>query len=584
MAPTTTRTLVRLLIAAALIVVGAMLLPRPLLTLQMSVWAIAAGLLVWSGTLAVGARARWGMWVASVAAALAAVAVIVFTSPVVRSFPVILAVALAAGAVLLALRAFRRSAPLERSLRIAHAIACAAGAVLVWLWPDVALLLLGWALAAALIATGIVMLWRELRPARLTRRSRRPHPALRITGAVAALVLVAGAGAGSVWLRTGIHHPDDFYSWSGPVPETPGELLRVSAYDGEVPEGARALRILYSTTYSDGTPALASAVVAIPLTTGTGERTVMAWQHGTTGVARACAPSLTTDALTEYAIPGISRMIERDWVVVATDYPGQGTAGKYPYLIGEGEGRSTLDGVRAARQLDDAQASDRVLLWGHSQGGHATLWAAQLADDYAPELNVLGVAALSAAADPLALAEKITGAGASASDPTHTGMSALGSAVSSYVVVPYADEYDDISVAALTHPAGAAFVETGASRCAVDRNMLVTVLVAVALGDEDQLYRLDLTEGPVHDRLVENIAGTDQPAPVFLGQGTDDEVIPIAIQRDLDARLCAASVPVEAHEYAGRTHMGVIAEGSPLIDDVFTWVDTVLAGAEPSGC
>lgn len=579
MAPTATRTLVRLLVAAALIVVGSVLLPRPLLMLQVTVWAVAAALLMWAGSLAVGARGRWGMWVGSVVVAAAAIAVLVFTSPVVEAFPPVLAVVLLINAVRLQVRALRGSGKLDAILRTALALSCAAAAVLVWSWPDVALLLLAWVIAAGLVATGILLLWRVLRPARRTPDARSPHPAVRIIGAVVTVALVATAGVGALWLRHGVHQPDGFYAWSGPVPTTPGELLRVSSYEGTAPTGSTALRILYSTTHSDGSPAVASAIVAIPAATSGGERTVVAWQHGTTGVAQSCAPSLASEALGEDAIPGISRMIERDWLVVATDYPGQGTSGRYPYLIGEGEGRSTLDGVRAARQLDDAHASNRVMLWGHSQGGHATLWAAQLADDYAPELSVVGVAALSAAADPLALAQRITGAGT-----PDAGMSPLGNAITSYVVVPYADEYDDISVTALTHPAGATFARAGATRCAVDRDMLVTVMVAVALGTEDRLYRLDLTRGPVHGRLVENIAGTDIPAPVFLGQGTDDEVVPIAIQRDTDARLCAADVPVDAHEYPGRTHMGVIAAGSPLIADLFAWADTVLAGAKPSSC
>lgn len=116
-------------------------------------------------------------------------------------------------------------------------------------------------------------------------------------------------------------------------------------------------------------------------------------------------------------------MIDRGWAIVATDYPGVGTAGRYPYLIGAGEGQATLDGLRALRQVDDAHASNRVMLWGHSQGGHATLWAAQIAADYAPDLDVVGVAALSSATDPLAVSKLIIEGPASA----------LVNAVTSYV-------------------------------------------------------------------------------------------------------------------------------------------------------
>jgi pimeloyl-ACP methyl ester carboxylesterase len=56
-----------------------------------------------------------------------------------------------------------------------------------------------------------------------------------------------------------------------------------------------------------------------------------------------------------------------------------------------------LDAARAARQLDGAGAGGRVVLAGHSEGGHAVLWAAELATSYAPELQVTGVAALAPA-------------------------------------------------------------------------------------------------------------------------------------------------------------------------------------------
>lgn len=393
-------------------------------------------------------------------------------------------------------------------------------------------------------------------------------------GGLVAVFAVAAAGVGSAQLLGTVPRAGAFYTWSEPVPEEPGTLLRTEPYEGEAPSGASAYRILYSTTYSDGSPALASAVVAVPNTPSAEPRLMLAWQHGTTGVSQPCAPSLTADALTDEAIPGASHAIERGWVVVATDYPGQGTAGRYPYLIGQGQSRATLDGVRAVQQLQGADASTRTLLWGHSQGGHATLWAGQIAADYAPELDVVGVAALSSASDPLALARRVLAAG---SGP-------LADIVTSLVLVPYADEYPDITFDDTVHPAGHTFVESFASRCPNQAVTLVSALTAVSLGADAPLYEIDLASGPVHDRLRDNIADAVMTAPLFLGQGTEDESVPIQIQRDLSASLCAAGRTVVTHEYAGRTHMGVVAAGSPLLPDLFTWTDEVLAGQSPSNC
>ncbi len=95
---------------------------------------------------------------------------------------------------------------------------------------------------------------------------------------------------------------------------------------------------------------------------------------------------------------GLGRNAEPEgYIVVATDYPGLGTDGIHPYLIGESEGRAVLDSVRAARDLPDSGASDRFAVWGHSQGGHAALYTGELAARYAPELKLVGVAAAAPA-------------------------------------------------------------------------------------------------------------------------------------------------------------------------------------------
>ncbi|MBN9177918.1 MAG: hypothetical protein J0I43_11190 [Microbacterium sp.] len=589
----------RVVVAAACVVGGLWLFPRPLTTLQLLVWAAAVLLVAWAVRLASGARGRAGSWVGAALALVGAVAALLFTSEVVQALPAVIALGLVALAVRLLVRGASTGA--RRATDAAFVVAGAVAAALVWVWPDVALLLLAWLVAVALVVGGVREGWHALRgrpsraaaraPGRIvsagtrspgtqspgTQSPGRRSTGIRVTAAVAAVALAAGVTAGSVWALRDVQPIDDFYVWSGAVPAEPGALLRTAAYEGVSPSGATAQRILYATTRADGSAAVASAVVAIPTATSTTPRDVLAWEHGTTGVAQSCAPSLLPDALEDRGVPGIEKMIERGWIVVATDYPGQGTGGRYPYLIGEGEGRATLDAVRAVRQLDGVDASPETWLWGHSQGGHAALWAGQIAADYAPELRVRGVAALSAAADPLAMAERVAGAGATP----------LGDVITSYVLVPYADEYDDISIESVTHPAGATFARAAASRCVLDTGTAATLLVALGLGTDDELYRIDLSAGAVHDRLTANAATGTVGAPLYLGMGTADEVVPIAIQRDLAVRVCAASTAgaaVSAHEYAGRSHMGVVAADSPLIGDLFAWADAVAAGGAPTTC
>jgi fermentation-respiration switch protein FrsA (DUF1100 family) len=122
---------------------------------------------------------------------------------------------------------------------------------------------------------------------------------------------------------------------------------------------------------------------------------VVSWAHGTIGAADACAPS-------KNAMPGaydqklLTRWLKAGYAVVRTDYEGLGTPGPHPYLIGTSAGRSVLDMVRAARKLDD-RIGKRVVFAGHSQGGHAALFAGALARRWTPELTVRGTLALAPA-------------------------------------------------------------------------------------------------------------------------------------------------------------------------------------------
>ncbi len=117
---------------------------------------------------------------------------------------------------------------------------------------------------------------------------------------------------------------------------------------------------------------------------------VVSWAHGTTGIADECAPSLG-GPLTVWAA---NDLLDRGYVVTATDYEGLGTPGRHPYIVGESEARGVIDSVRAARALlgSDVVSADYAV-WGHSQGGHATMFVLHIADTWAPELHLEGVVA-----------------------------------------------------------------------------------------------------------------------------------------------------------------------------------------------
>ena len=168
-----------------------------------------------------------------------------------------------------------------------------------------------------------------------------------------ALVVLAGSAWWvNGWLADGSPVVDAFYDAPAVAPDEPGVLIRADEYLGQAPSGGRVQRILYSTTDAVGVRAIASALVISPIDPPPGPRPVISWNWGTTGVTRGCAPSLMTSTATRWAIPAVDQALERGWVVVASDYSGRGADGRFPYLIGEGEARSSIDAIRAARQLD----------------------------------------------------------------------------------------------------------------------------------------------------------------------------------------------------------------------------------------
>ena len=245
--------------------------------------------------------------------------------------------------------------------------------------------------------------------ARHPQKPRRRHPAV-LAFFAAALALIGGAVAVGEARLIGdaVEQRDLAAFYEQPADALDGEagtLVRSEELVG-VPFDARAWRIMYRTTDVHGDIVVSTGVVVTPLGTPlnpvpAGGRTVLSWGHPTTGSAADCAPSRGFDPYE--LIEGMRLLLDRGYTIAATDYVGMGTAGPDSYLVGDTGGNAVLDAVRAAQHIRAAHASDDVVLWGHSQGGQAVLFAAQRASTYAPELTVLAAAVAAPAADLTAL-------------------------------------------------------------------------------------------------------------------------------------------------------------------------------------
>src|SRR5277367_2755594 len=158
---------------------------------------------------------------------------------------------------------------------------------------------------------------------------------------------------------------------------SPGTLIRSEPFVGySVPKGARAIRILYHSRALNGDDIAASGVVLIPAGTAPqGGWPVIAWAHGTSGVARMCAPSLMKDM--EYGEEGLMPMVAAGFAVVAADYAGLGTPGPHQYDNKIAHANDVVYSVPAARAAVPSLGR-RWAAIGHSQGGVAVWGVAEL--------------------------------------------------------------------------------------------------------------------------------------------------------------------------------------------------------------
>jgi acetyl esterase/lipase len=347
----------------------------------------------------------------------------------------------------------------------------------------------------------------------------------------------------------------------------PGRLIRSEPFTTKIP-GTQAWRILYVSTGLDGHPIEVSGLVIAPtLPPPAGGRNVVAWAHPTTGVAENCAPSLLKDVLD--TIPHLPALMVLDDVVVATDYPGLGTPGPHPYLVGESEGRAVLDSVRAAQQIPKIGAGSRFAAWGHSQGGHAVLFAGQLAKDYAPELTLVGVAAIAPATDLAQLVKDDLGERA-------------GKVVVSYCLWSWSRVFR-APLDPFVDPAVQRDIDGVAGDCVESEGEAYRVMFAT-LPIPSEYVAAALFKNTAWSRLLEENRPGRAPAgaPLYIAQGLDDSIVRPSITADFVGGLCRAGATVRYEPFPGVAHL---KSGRISATSAIQWMRSRFEGAPaPNTC
>lgn len=346
---------------------------------------------------------------------------------------------------------------------------------------------------------------------------------------------------------------------------TPGTLLRYQPLDDELEAGRPGTlwRVMYVSTDDDGRPIPVTGTIRVPddRPMPTDGWPVIAWAHGTTGTADQCASSL------HRRFPPVPDPLVADgFVIASTDYAGLGTPGLHPYLDGPSEGRSVLDIVTAVGGLPGVRPARPFVVWGHSQGGHAALFAREMAAERLPDHDLVGTISI---ASPALIADTMTAM-------LHA-MQPKGFAAMTMAAIAAKDPAARLTDILVPDAAAAieSVVETG---CAteVDRAL-------VGFGRTDIVTNPPNSTEPWATHLAAaepaNEPGT---GPLLLIHAADDATVPAVMSATVKARVCGRGEPVQRWLTAFGGHNGVIGE---TWNQMRSWTLDRFAGvAAPTNC
>jgi pimeloyl-ACP methyl ester carboxylesterase len=339
----------------------------------------------------------------------------------------------------------------------------------------------------------------------------------------------------------------------------PGTLIRSEPFDGyHLPEGASAVRILYHSRALNGGDIAASGAVLIPAgKSPSGGWPVIAWAHGTSGVARRCAPSLMKDL--EYGNEGLMPMVAAGFAVIATDYAGLGTPGAHQYDNKIPQANDVVYSVAAAHAAVPSLGPRWVAI-GHSQGGIAAWGVAELElarndPGYAGAISVAGDMDFDAyeahdaeTFDPVTdLYWPFTAFGIKASYPTFD--------IARMLTRPALARYPDVTTSGCWYYAYAAMTE-------MDRQRVV--LPGWNRAPEVKRYNRDSRSAnkPIRGPLLV-LAGDDDRSVAFVN-------IVAGVKQ-----ACRLGLPVEFRHVAGLDHDPLMEKTTP---EQLSWVRDRLAG------
>ena len=344
----------------------------------------------------------------------------------------------------------------------------------------------------------------------------------------------------------------------------PGDIIWARPFTAI--EDTAGYRVLFHSTSANGEDIAVSGTILVPEAEAPPEgRPVAVIGQSRGAIADECAAS--RDPSYERDHEDVGDWSERDfahlmaadgYVVSIPDYEGFGTPEPGRFLAGASAAHTILDGARAGRLLAGTPDAPVVGV-GNSQGGHAMAFAAQLADEYAPDLGLAGVFV----GHPLA--ELASLAGPMGSSPI------FGQYLLAYAgLLPDNPELADSG--ALTEE-GVATLDRFEADCGEN-------VVSTLQGQDPARYLTDpATVPPAFTEVLDANSPGNQVTeiPILLVHGSRAEPIPQVISDLYFTRMCDAGFTVEYRTPSGSAETANLETQPYLVD----WMTDRIAG-EPA--
>ncbi len=340
-----------------------------------------------------------------------------------------------------------------------------------------------------------------------------------------------------------------FYRWASEVPRESGILLRQEPLEESLvlSNAGAGMRVLYSSEGFSGEPLAVSGAVFVPGGEAPeGGWPVLAWSHGTVGIADICAPSHA--GRSDRDVNYLNHWLAAGYAIVATDYEGLGTAGTHPYLHCKSEANGNIDAVQAAHQLG-LPLSSKWLVTGQSQGGQGALCTGAYAGERESELEFLGTLATAPGVNFM---PRFRHGGADEPTPFIGIVLLLGRGFETY-------EPSFKREAAFTEQSLAMMPYT--DKACVQELIGMGYQAALTSGETLKVIPFSETPGVAEAAKKMEIPEEGWSHPVYIAQGTEDEMVRYQDVFDFASALCEQGVDVTLNVFDGADHSGPMNQG-----------------------